>query len=114
MSWLDTIKHLLLPKPVQRSPAQQQVVDAQTAKLALYHFPSCPYCLKVRWHMRQLNVNIQLCDAQHAEHRKALLQGGGVEQVPCLRIAKTPQQVEWLYESDDIIRHLQQEFGVSS
>jgi len=111
VSWLGSIKNLFLPPPVQREPVQQQAVDAQTAKLALYHFPSCPYCLKVRWHMRRLNLNIELRNAQQIPHHKALLQGGGLEQVPCLRIAKTKQQIDWLYESEDILRYLQQKFG---
>ncbi len=111
---LDRIKNLFLPRPMQRDAAQQQAVDAQTAQLLLYHFPSCPYCLKVRWHIHKLNLSIELRDAQRPQHHQALLQGGGMGQVPCLRIQKNPQQVEWLYESDAIIRRLQQTFGVQS
>ena len=31
---------------------------------------------------------------------------GGKIQVPCLRIEKNDNEIEWLYESKDIIEHL--------
>jgi len=34
------------------------------------------------------------------------MQGGGKTQVPCLRIEQAGGEVEWMYESDDIIRYL--------
>ncbi len=108
MSWLKNIAQWFVPQPVQRDPVIQQALDARAAPLALYHFPSCPYCLKVRWHLHRLNLHIELRDAQHNEHRQALLAGGGIEQVPCLRIATDAAQVRWLYESNDIIHYLNQ------
>ena len=35
--------------------------------------------------------------------------GGGKRQVPCLRIEATPGEVQWLYESMDIIAYLQRQ-----
>ena len=35
--------------------------------------------------------------------------GGGKRRVPCLRIEATPGEVQWLYESMDIIAYLQRQ-----
>jgi glutathione S-transferase len=62
--------------------------------------------------MARLSLPITLRDAQHdSEHREALLQGGGKVQTPCLRITDAQGQVQWMYESNDIIKYLQQRFS---
>jgi glutathione S-transferase len=38
------------------------------------------------------------------------MQGGGKIQTPCLRITDQTGKVQWLYESKEIIRYLQQRF----
>jgi len=77
---------LAMPKGVVRSADAQQQVERECAKMALYHFKTCPFCIKVRHEMGRLSLPITLRDAQHdAEHREALLQGGGKVQTPCLR-----------------------------
>jgi hypothetical protein len=40
-----------------------------------------------------------------------LLEGGGQVKVPCLRITNADGNVEWMYESDDIISYLQKNFA---
>jgi len=103
---------LTRPKGVVRSPADQQAVDARTRTLALYHYPTCPFCLKTRRTMQRLSLNIELRDAQHdATHREALIAGGGKPQVPCLLITDAGGQKTWLYESDAINAYLNSEFG---
>lgn len=103
---------LTRPKGIVRPPAAQQAIDARTQKLALYHFPTCPFCLKTRRVMQRLSLNIELRDAQHdATHRAALIAGGGKPQVPCLLITDTNGQQTWLYESDAINAYLNSEFG---
>jgi glutaredoxin len=103
---------LTRPKGVVRSPADQQAVDARTRKLALYHFPTCPFCLKTRRVMQRLSLDIELRDAQHDEaHRAALIAGGGKPQVPCLLITDDQGKQTWLYESDAINAYLNSEFG---
>jgi glutaredoxin len=102
---------LAMPKGVVRSAEAQQQVDSACGQLALYHFKTCPFCIKVRREMARLSLPITLRDAQHdPEHREALLQGGGKVQTPCLRITDAQGQVQWMYESNDIIRYLQQRF----
>lgn len=99
------------PRPMQRSPQAQAAVDARTRELALYQFQLCPFCVKVRRAMRRLNLNIETRDALNdPQHRTALEAGGGEIKVPCLAI-KEGDCTRWMYESNDIIAWLEQEFG---
>ncbi len=105
---------LTTPKPMQRSAEGQREVDAACQQLALYQFRTCPFCIKVRKHIRKLNLPIELRDAQQVQqHRDALLSGGGKIKVPCLRIASGQDEndVEWMYESDAIIDYLSKRFA---
>lgn len=102
------------PRGVVRTPAAQAAVDVRTRQLALYHFPTCPFCLKVRRAMRRLSLDIELRDARHeGPHRTALIAGGGKAQVPCLAITAEDGGITWLYESDAIIAWLDREFGAA-
>jgi glutaredoxin len=103
---------LAMPKGISRPAAAQQKVNLECANLALYHFPTCPFCIKVRRGMARLSLPITLRDAQHdPQHRADLLQGGGKIQTPCLRITDGHGNVRWMYESDDIIQYLQKRFS---
>lgn len=106
---------LTQPKSIVRPEAEQQAIDARTRNLALYHFPTCPFCLKTRRTMRRLSLNIELRDAQNNEtHRAALIAGGGKRQTPCLLITDASGQQTWLYESDAINAYLNREFGAAT
>ena len=103
---------LTRPKPIQRSAEAQAAVDARSARLVLYHFPTCPFCIKVRRVTRRLALDIALQDARNDDAaRAALLAGGGKPQVPCLLITEADGSQTWLYESDAIIAWLDREFG---
>jgi glutaredoxin len=103
---------LAMPKGIVRNAEAQRQIDRECEQLALYHFKTCPFCIKVRHEMARLSLPISLRDAQHdPEHRSALLQGGGKVQTPCLRITDSQGQVQWMYESNDIIKYLQQRFS---
>ena len=103
---------LTRPKGIVRPAAEQQAIDARTRNLALYHFPTCPFCLKSRRVTQRLSLNIELRDAQHdATHRAALIAGGGKAQVPCLLITDAQGKQTWLYESSEINAYLTREFG---
>lgn len=105
---------LTQPKGIVRPPAAQQAVDARTRMLALYHFPTCPFCLKTRRTLRRLSLDIELRNAQHDEtHHAALIAGGGKPQVPCLLITDDNGKQTWLYESDTINAYLNREFGAA-
>ncbi|RDB43262.1 glutaredoxin [Halomonas sp. DQ26W] len=103
---------LSTPTAISRSPEAQAEVDAACARLALYQFQSCPFCIKVRKEIARLGLNIELRDARNdPEHRQALEAGGGRVKVPCLRIATEDGPDEWLYESDAINAWLHRHFG---
>ncbi|MFZ9595916.1 MAG: glutaredoxin family protein [Bdellovibrionia bacterium] len=100
------------PKPIQRSQEAQLLLDAQTKKLSLYEFKACPFCVKVRRVIKKLGLKIELRDAQgNPSYRQELIEKGGMLQVPCLRIEKDSGEVQWLYESDDIIQLLKKQFA---
>src|SRR3989338_7774052 len=97
---------------MQRLPAEQAKVDQQTSRLALYQFKACPFCVKVRFAMKRLSLNIVTRDAQHnPQHKKELTEQGGQHMVPCLRIEKENGTAQWLYESAEIIRYLKEQYA---
>ncbi len=103
---------LATPKGMIREDQAQQQVDQECRRLVLYHFKTCPFCVKVRHEMARLSLPVELRDAQHdAVHREDLLKGGGKVQAPCLRITDEHGRENWLYESGDIISYLQQRFA---
>ena len=106
------LEGLLFGEPVTRTEAEQRFVDGQTKNLCLYHFPTCPYCLRVRRVIKQLKLDIELRNInQVSEYRTELLTHGGHTTVPCLRIQDGEGNVQWLYESSDITRYLVERFG---
>lgn len=74
--------------------------------LALYQYRACPYCARTRQVLDKLNLDIEQRDVQmEPKYRQELMQQGGSRQVPCLRIEKGNGQIQWLYESGDIIKY---------
>lgn len=75
--------------------------------LALYHYQACPFCAMVRRAIDQAGLQIEQRDTQRQpQHRADLIKHGGKPQVPCLRIEKANGQVQWMYESMDIVDYL--------
>ena len=108
---LLVMEHTFNPPPLQRSPERQAEVDTQTKGLILYQFRACPFCIKVRRTMRRLNLDIEKRNAnENPQHKAELVEGGGRWQTPCLRI-ENGDQVEWLYESSDIIAYLDNKYS---
>ncbi len=101
--WLTT------PRGIKRDPGEQRRIDKQTENLVIYQFFACPFCIKTRRAIKRLSLNIETRDAlRDAPSRQQLLDGGGIIQVPCLRITRDDNSVEWLYESDEIIKYLEE------
>ena len=75
-------------------------------RYALYHYPSCGFCARVRQFLDETGMTIELRNI-HADPQALfdLETGGGRSTVPCLRIERDGE-VEWLYESLDIIDYL--------
>jgi len=74
--------------------------------LALYYSKYCFFCQKVLMFLRGKDRDLDLRSTSDRENAQALIQGGGKTQVPCLRIEQSDGSVEWMYESNDIIRYL--------
>jgi len=105
MDWLTT------PKGIERQTGDQQRIDEKTKNLVMYQFLTCPFCIKTRRAIKRLSLNIEKRDAlKHKHSRTELLEGGGQIKVPCLQITDAEGNVEWMYESDEIIRYLQESF----
>lgn len=106
---------LFTPKGMVRSPEQQASVDALSSSLTLYHYEACPFCVKVRRAMKRLSLTIDTRDVKREPAAKEqLLAGGGNLKVPCLRIQNDGGEVEWMYESGDIIAYLESRFSAPS
>lgn len=100
------------PKGVVRPAASQAEVDQQCASLVLYQYKTCPFCIKVRQEMRRLALKVERLDAQHpGTNREALISGGGMAKVPCLKITDPAGNTQWLYESGEIIKYLRSHFA---
>ena len=81
--------------------------------LVLYHYETCPYCRKVREAVDRLDLDLEYRNTRKERtYRDELKEGGGMNQVPCLRI-EHENGTEWLYESDDIIAFLTELVGDS-
>jgi glutaredoxin len=74
--------------------------------MEIYQFEACPFCVKVRRFLKAEGISLPLRDAKVEPYRSEPIKGGGMYQVPCLKIQKSDGSVEWMYESDDIIAFL--------
>ena len=107
---LILIDWLLKPSRVKRSVEDQSKVDQETKILKLYQFYACPFCVKTRRSIKRLNLKVETRNAQaEGEFRKELELNGGKIKVPCLKI-EGAGEASWLYESNDIIKYLDERF----
>lgn len=94
------------PKKTQRSDEEQKSLQEAVKGISLYQFYACPFCVKTRRAIHQLNIDIESRDInKNPAHREQLANGGGKVKVPCLRIEEG-DNVRWMYESNDIINYL--------
>ena len=108
-------ERLTRPAGLVRALAAQDIIDKQCESLVLYHYKTCPFCMKVRQEMRRLSLPIQRIDAQpEGSDREALRQDGGLAKVPCLRITDDAGNSQWLYDSEKIVAYLRGRFSASS
>ena len=108
---------LTQPRPNQAalSPERRAELDHLTESLKLYQFKQCPFCVKTRRTIRRLGLNIETRDARNdLKWRQELITEGGKYQVPCLRVDNQDGSVDWLYESSEINRYLNQRFGLDT
>lgn len=108
------ISFITSPRKIKRPAEAQLVINKQVASMSLYQYFACPFCIKTRRTVHRLNIPLEYRDAQPrgGEHRNTLEQQGGQIKVPCLRI-DNGEETTWLYESNDIIAYLNQQFDPS-
>jgi len=108
LNWVFT------PRGIKRNPGIQASIDQETAHLTLYQYEACPFCVKVRRAMKRHSLNIETRDAKRSETaREELLAGAGKLKVPCLKIEDSQGDVQWMWESNQIIGYLEGRFVVS-
>jgi len=107
---LILIDWLFKPSVVKRNDEEQAKVDQETKILKLYQFYACPFCVKTRRAIKRLNLKVETRDAQTAgQFRKELEISGGKIKVPCLKL-EGAGEASWIYESNDIIKYLDERF----
>ena len=81
--------------------------------LELYEFEGCPYCRKAREALCMLDLEVQVrpCPKGGSRFREEVKTRGGKTQFPYLVDANTGKE---MYESDDIVAYLFQEYGAGS
>ena len=91
-----------------RSASSQILIQPMTQPgLALYVTPLCGFCHYVMSAIRQLGLEVEIRDiTANRDYLVALYHARGRTTVPVLRIT-TPQGEQWLPESRDIVRYLQ-------
>ena len=95
------------PKKIIRSEAAQKALQESMKGISLYQFYACPFCVKTRRAIHQLNIDIEQRDInKNPIYREQLETATGKVKVPCLRI-ETGEDIQWMHESDEIIKFLQ-------
>ena len=100
---------LFSPKPLNRSKTLQFNIDKITKNYKLYQYYTCPFCVKVRRFFKKKSLKIELIDAKKEHHKHDLIQNGGRQKVPCLRVQLENKTIRWIYESNDIIDFISRE-----
>lgn len=81
-------------------------------QLALYYYPTCPFCIRVLRAARKLDVDIELRNTvTEPRYRDELFEARGRGTVPVLRIESPDGTVRWMPESLDIIEYLERTYG---
>jgi len=92
------------PKPeVARNLDEQKKLDVRLSEWSLYHLEACPFCVKVRRHMKRRAITLPLKEInEDPRHYEELMAGGKMDQVPCLRYRDETGAEKWMYESSVI------------
>lgn len=79
----------------------------------LFKTDLCGFCYRVRGFLDEFDIDVPLRDINtDTEAFRELLAGGGRATVPCLRIQRG-DDVQWMFESMDIIRYLAEQNGIT-
>lgn len=80
--------------------------------LALYYFPSCPFCKRVLNAIDGVGINVDLRDIHaDSQHWDALVAARQRPTVPVMLITSSEGDQRWMPESRDIIAYLERTYG---
>lgn len=106
---LQVLNALILTTVIQQNIGNERGT-ALSETYQLFKSDTCGFCHRVRAYVAQLGMELPVRDIHtEAEAFRELLQGGGRSMVPCLRIERATgdgTEVEWMYESMDIMQYL--------
>jgi glutaredoxin len=97
-----------------RKQVEEQAADSKGEEirgLSLYQSDYCPFCIRVRDVVSRLDIEIELRDVSESSYAMELVSATGRRTVPVLRIDGEEGSVDWLPESLDIIRYLEERFA---
>ena len=78
----------------------------------LYKTDLCGFCHRVRRFCAANEIDLPVVDVNHDRDAfRELLEATGRTTVPCLRIQRD-DEVEWMFESLDIMRYIGEKHGV--
>ena len=100
------------PKALNRDIVNQIQINKITNSYKLYQYNACPFCIKVRRFFKRESLNIYLVDAKQESYKQELIQNGGKQKVPCLKVELKNKPVRWIYESKDIIKFISKELKI--
>ena len=104
---LKVLSALTMPKKAKRPQENLQGVISKLEGMSLYQYEACPFCIKVRRKLHELDIPLKLINAKEEPFKSELLKEGGRLMVPCLKDEKANS---WMYESSDIINFLEGKF----
>lgn len=85
---------------------------AEADQLALYYFPTCPFCRRVMQAIDRLGLEVEMRNIiEDPARRDELIEARGRATVPVLWIRSPDGSVRWMPESRDIIRYLEHMYG---
>ena len=99
-------------KQANEIPVEITVNEGGKAKkLTLYLFESCPFCVRVLRVIKRKKLELETRDTlKNPRYEDELVKGGGMSQVPCLKISGSDKDY-WMYESSDIIQYIEKQFA---
>jgi len=107
-----SVDWLTSPKGIKRPAEKQAAVDEQCRNLILYQYKACPFCVKVRRTLKRLSLPVDLRDPKRsADAKKELVDGSGILKCPCLKIDDGEGDIQWMFDSKEIIGYLEGRFA---
>ena len=108
--FLIFINWLFPPSKIpKRSSTAQEKVNQSLESITLFEFRRCPFCIKVRRHLKRLRLQPSIKNALDPVIENELIAGGGKRKVPCLKI-QNASSTTWLYDSSKINDYLSTHF----